>query len=157
LLAEINERFCVDVLSIPNALLRRKLVRRIDLLKKKSIQSYKEKTFDELDEYVMMLETHRIKLVAKLKAVFDKFDSNKTERLGGSEIEQLLLYMDRPVDASRIHDWLSDLKEKNLTIDFAEFVSKYVTNKLNIICHSYRIYKLAACHLFSVVCIPSLH
>ena len=45
------------------------------MLKKKCSETVRERTLDELDEYVMLLETHRIKLVSKLKAVFDRFDS----------------------------------------------------------------------------------
>jgi hypothetical protein len=45
------------------------------MLKKKFSETVKERTLDELDEYVMLLESHRIKLVSKLKAVFDRFDS----------------------------------------------------------------------------------
>jgi len=45
------------------------------MLKKKCSETVKERTLDELDEYVMLLESHRIKLVSKLKAVFDRFDS----------------------------------------------------------------------------------
>ena len=125
LLVEINERFCVDVLQIPNPLIRRKLVRRIELLKKKSVDAYKEKTFDELDEYVMMLETHRIKLVAKLKAIFDKFDRKQSGSIGGQEVEQLLIYMDRPIDSDDVNHWINHLKDKDLTVDFADFVGKY--------------------------------
>ena len=54
---------------------------------------------DELDEYVMMLETHRIKLIAKLKAIFDKFDTTGDGLLNASEVEQALVYMNRPVDS----------------------------------------------------------
>ena len=57
---------------------------------------------DELDEYVMLLETHRIKLVAKLKAVFDRFDRDKEGRLNGVCVEQALVYMNRPVDSVQV-------------------------------------------------------
>ena len=125
LLIEINEQFCVDVLNITNSLLRRKLVRRLDLLKKKCLETHREKTFDELDEYVMMLESHRIKLVAKLKAVFDRFDVSKEGRLTGAQIEQLLVYMNRPVDSAPVNLWLTRMKDASETVEFPEFVSKY--------------------------------
>ena len=63
------------------------------------MDAFKEKTIDELDEYVMILETHRIKLVAKLKAIFDKFDPKQSGYIGGQEVEQMLIYMDRPIDS----------------------------------------------------------
>ena len=62
----------------------------------------KERTLDELDEYVMLLESHRIKLVAKLKAIFDRFDNQNEGALDGEQVEQLLLYMNRPVDSVQV-------------------------------------------------------
>lgn len=97
-----------------------------------------------MDEYVLLLETHRIKvregregkcvygdrvcnhhiiiihvisyiityvtsyhtiqLVAKLKAVFDRFDYEKDGRLRGESVEQALVYMNRPVDSHQVPD-----------------------------------------------------
>ena len=89
----------------------------------------KEKTMDELDEYVMLLETHRIKLVAKLKAVFDRFDRDKEGRLNGACVEQALVYMNRPVDSVQVKEWLDRLKTDRDTpsgyLEFPEFVCQY--------------------------------
>lgn len=41
-------------------------------------------------------------LIAKLKAVFDRFDTNRNGLLSGSQLEQCLLYMNRPVDSSEV-------------------------------------------------------
>ena len=52
-----------------------------------------------------------MKLVAKLKAVFDRFDNEKNGRLCGESVEQALLYMNRPVDSHQVSDvflnWLT--------------------------------------------------
>jgi hypothetical protein len=108
------------VLQISHSLLRRKLCRSLDGLKDEYalfqkvckdlflIQSNltsslnQESTLDELDEYVMLLETHRIKLVAKLKSVFDRFDASGSGKLSGVEVEQALVYMHRPVDSAQV-------------------------------------------------------
>lgn len=86
--------------------------------------------------------------MAKLKSVFDRFDTASDGRLTGSQIEQLLLYMNRPVDSVQVHTtavlfvfaessivlllcgqqvntWLLKLKDNALAIDFPEFVSQY--------------------------------
>ena len=44
--------------------------------------------------------------MAKLKCVFDKFDSEKQGKLSGSQVEQLLVYMNRPVDSAAVFDIL---------------------------------------------------
>jgi hypothetical protein len=84
LLLRIDEQFAHESLDIKHALLRRKLVRAITVLKKNQVRNFKvngkigttgfitcpyfltiglqEKTLDEMDEYVMLLETHRIKV-----------------------------------------------------------------------------------------------
>jgi Ca2+-binding EF-hand superfamily protein len=64
-------------------------------------------------------------LVAKLKSVFDRFDTSSEGRLGGSQIEQLLLYMNRPVDSVQVNAWLLRLKDSETKIDFPEFVGQY--------------------------------
>ena len=102
LLLQVDEKFARNTLLISHAMKRRKLVRHVELLKKRQVAELKEKTMDELDEYVMLLETHRIKLVAKLKAVFDRFDRDKEGRLTGIATEQALVYMNRPVDSVQV-------------------------------------------------------
>ena len=50
----------------------------------------------------MLLETHRIKLVAKLKGIFDRFDTMKEGSIDGTQVEQALVYMNRPVDSAQV-------------------------------------------------------
>lgn len=64
-----------------------------------------DRTMDELDEYVIFLESHRIKLVAKLKAVFDRFDEDRSGTLSGAKVEQALVYMNRAVDSEQVCDF----------------------------------------------------
>eukprot|EP01038_Epipyxis_sp_PR26KG_P008402 gene8402-11360_t len=125
ILLQIDENFARDTLLIQHPLRRKRLIRQIAILKKKQMSVIKEKTFDELDEYVMLLETQRIKLVAKLKVIFDRFDDLKEGRITGNQVEQLLLYMNRPIDSYHVNSWLNKLKNSNVKIDFIEFVSQY--------------------------------
>jgi hypothetical protein len=104
---------------------RRKLVRQVRILQERQVRELKAKTVDELDEYVMMLETHRIKLVAKLKAVFDRFDHNKDGRLTPELVEQSLVYMNRPVDSAEVAAWLDKLRDNRVLLEFPEFVAQY--------------------------------
>lgn len=54
--------FLRDNLGILNSIKRRKLLRQVDILKKQYAESMKDRALDELDEYVMFLETHRLKV-----------------------------------------------------------------------------------------------
>jgi Ca2+-binding EF-hand superfamily protein len=41
-------------------------------------------------------------LVAKLKALFDRFDEERTGKLTASQIERLLHYMNRPTNLNKV-------------------------------------------------------
>jgi hypothetical protein len=43
-----------------------------------------------------------LQLVAKLKAVFDRFDDEKSGYLTGVKVEQALLYMNRAIDSEPV-------------------------------------------------------
>jgi Ca2+-binding EF-hand superfamily protein len=64
-------------------------------------------------------------LVAKLKSIFDRFDAKSVGRLNGAEVEQMLVYMNRPVESVQVHEWLQRLKDKEDAIEFPEFVAQY--------------------------------
>ncbi|RYG65364.1 EF-hand domain-containing protein [archaeon] len=63
--------------------------------------------------------------MAKLKAVFDRFDLDKVGKLNGEQVEQLLLYMDRSVENEETRGWINRLKAGDKEIDFPEFVAEY--------------------------------
>jgi cytidine deaminase len=77
LLLQVDETFATETLDIHQAVRRRKLVRNVQRLKAAYTKDLQRRSIDELDDYVLMLESHRITLVAKLKAIFDRFDSEK--------------------------------------------------------------------------------
>lgn len=68
--------------------------------------------------------------MAKLKSVFDRFDSESQGRLRGAQVEQLLLYMNRPVDSVQVNTWLNRLKDTDTAVDFPEFVGQYSVRQL---------------------------
>ena len=84
-----------------------------------------DRQLDDVDQYMLATESHRIRLVAKLKTVFDRFDTERTGRLAASAVEQALVYMERPIEAEGASRWLSRLHEARELVDFAEFVSAY--------------------------------
>lgn len=63
--------------------------------------------------------------MAKLKSIFDRFDALSTGRLTGIQTEQMLVYMNRPVDSVQVAAWLQKLKENDDSIEFPEFVAQY--------------------------------
>ena len=125
-LLQVDGDFIKNVLMINHPILERKLLRGVTTLQEKHNNSLKAHTLDELDEYVMMLESHRIKLVAKLKTIFDRFDGPPSKgELSGDEVERALVYMNRPIDAAEVNAWLLRLKDGKINITFSEFVGQY--------------------------------
>jgi Ca2+-binding EF-hand superfamily protein len=72
-----------------------------------------------------------VQLVAKLKSIFDRFDANSVGRLSGAQVEQMLVYMNRPVGSVQVNDWLQRLKDKEDSIEFPEFVAQYSVGALH--------------------------
>ena len=66
--------------------------------------------------------------MAKLKSIFDRFDALSSGRLTGVQVEQMLVYMNRPVESVQVAAWLQKLKENEDTIEFPEFVAQYSVN-----------------------------
>jgi len=125
LLLHIDEVYCKNVLEIKHSLLCRKLIRSIQELKKYQVLAIKEKSLDEMDEYIMLLETHRLKLIAKLKTIFDRYDHNQLGYLSGNQIEQMLIYMNRPIASNQVKKWLETLKLTDEKVEFPDFVAQY--------------------------------
>ncbi len=63
--------------------------------------------------------------MAKLKSIFDRFDAHSTGRLSGVQAEQMLVYMNRPVDSVQVRHWLEKLKDNEDQVEFPEFVAQY--------------------------------
>lgn len=55
-----------------------------------------------MDSYVLQLDSQRIKLVAKLKAVFDRFDRDGRGTIDADELSQLLVYINKATDLSPV-------------------------------------------------------
>lgn len=72
--------------------------------------------------------------MAKLKAVFDRFDLDKIGKLNGEQVEQLLLYMDRSLETEKTRNWINKLKAGDKEIDFSEFVAEYSVRLLSYLC-----------------------
>ena len=125
LLLHIDEIYCKNILEIKHSLLCRKLIRSIQELKKYQVLAIKEKSLDEMDEYIMLLETHRLKLIAKLKTIYDRYDHNQLGYLSGNQIEQMLIYMNRPIASNQVKQWLETLKLTNEKVEFPDFVAQY--------------------------------
>lgn len=48
--------------GITNAIIRKRFLRHLEFLKKRNLSFLKSRSLEELDEYVLFLETHRIKV-----------------------------------------------------------------------------------------------
>ena len=91
--------------------------------------------------------------MAKLKSIFDRFDADSAGRLSGAQVEQMLVYMNRPVDSVQVRDWLQKLKEDTLDrIEFPEFVAQYSVSGCWSIVSLFRVYR----HTYNPI-IPSTY
>lgn len=63
--------------------------------------------------------------MAKLKSIFDRFDALSSGRLTGVQVEQMLVYMNRPVESAQVAAWMQKLKDNEDKIEFPEFVAQY--------------------------------
>jgi len=136
-LCHMTQEFLRDKVGIAHALHRKKLLRLVEHKRAAGIAQQQQQRggLDDMDDYVMMLDTQRISLVAKLKVVFDAFvparadaDADAGVEAGlasGQVLEQILNYMNKPVDSVDVNRWLESLKEAGRSLSFAEFVSQY--------------------------------
>ena len=60
-LLQINE-VTLSEMGVTNAIIRKRFIRNLEMLKKKNLSFLKGRALDDLDDYVMFLETHRIKV-----------------------------------------------------------------------------------------------
>jgi Ca2+-binding EF-hand superfamily protein len=51
---------------------------------------------------VFQLKFFNFQLIAKLKAVFDRFDNKQDGRIDGERVEQALLYMNRDITPTKV-------------------------------------------------------
>ena len=72
-LVYMTHEFLSEKIHMSNTLHRKKLLRLIEALYGSVSTARKERLLDDMDEYVTMLDTQRIGLVAKLKSIFDTF------------------------------------------------------------------------------------
>lgn len=125
MLCHMSQEFLRDQIGLAHALHRKKLLRLVEH-KRAAIEAHYAQNnqnvgsnLDEMDDYVMMLDTQRISLVAKLKTVFDAFATTSNKNSGGvgvglasgEAIEQMLVYMNKPIDSVDVNRWLGGLKE----------------------------------------------
>lgn len=125
LLLLIDEAFLHTRLTIQNSLKRRRILKLVDELRQHQRQTQQDEAVDELDEYLLTLESRRIQLVAKLKTHFDRFDILKTGKLAGDQIEEMLKHMNRSLSHPKTKSWLENLNDSEKRLDFGEFVMQY--------------------------------
>jgi len=127
LLLRIDEEFILKMIpyDLKSAFKRRKFLHLLQQLLDYMTKFEKDTKLDEVDEYILTIESKRIQLVAKLKALFDRFDEDRIGRLNAMQIERLLHYMNRPTNLNKVQTWLLQMAKDNQQLDFAGFVNKY--------------------------------
>ncbi|CAM9994799.1 unnamed protein product, partial [Ectocarpus sp. 13 AM-2016] len=66
------------------------------------------KKYADMDDYVKRLDRDRVRLVTKLKVVFDRFDKSGEGTISAANARDALLYMGRDVTGEACASWLAD-------------------------------------------------
>lgn len=85
---------------------------------------------DNISEFVAALDTDRIRLVSKLKVVFDRVDGDDDGEISFFEFRGALdrLGLQEPMlNDGKIVDWLNKAEEVGKCFDFPEFASTYTS------------------------------
>ncbi|CAM9280710.1 unnamed protein product [Ectocarpus sp. 6 AP-2014] len=112
LLLNLEDKDLHDMLGIEHPLHRRRVCLGIQKIKDKEEQEQMGKNYADMDDYVKRLDRDRVRLVTKLKVVFDRFDKSGGGTISTANARDALLYMGRDVTGEACASWLAD-RERN--------------------------------------------
>ncbi|CAN0096130.1 unnamed protein product, partial [Ectocarpus fasciculatus] len=131
LLLNLEDKDLHDMLGIAHPLHRRRVCLGIQKIKEKEEEEM-GKNYADMDDYVKRLDRDRVRLVTKLKVVFDRFDKSGEGIISAANARDALLYMGRDVTGEACASWLAD-RERNRDdsrgqggdISFVDFSTAY--------------------------------
>ena len=119
--------------GVSHALHRRKMLNKIDMLRDEDMDENID--LDELDDFLTVLDDDRIRLIARLKVAFDKFDEDGDGLLHKFEVKECFEHMGRiqeELKASNVEAFISatpgpgkDDKSTKGGVQFTDFVVAY--------------------------------
>eukprot|EP00903_Cladosiphon_okamuranus_P006154 g6055.t1 len=124
LLLNLVDKDLQDMLGMTHPLHRRRVCLGIQKIKDKEEEEM-GKNYADMDDYVRRLDRDRIRLITKLKVVFDRFDKNGTGSLSAADARDALEYMGRDVTGEACASWLADKERKRGDIPFVDFTTAY--------------------------------
>ncbi|CAB1097207.1 unnamed protein product [Ectocarpus sp. CCAP 1310/34] len=90
------------------------------------------KKYADMDDYVKRLDRDRVRLVTKLKVVFDRFDKRGEGTISAANARDALLYMGRDISGEACASWLADRERhrgdsggQGGDISFVDFCTAY--------------------------------
>ena len=127
LLLQMCNRDLQDMLGIGLPMHRRKLMNAMNALREKDLLEYGV-DFDEVEDYMALLDADRVKIVTRLKEAFDRVDKNSDGAVTVDEIRTAMRFLGQDDSVSNVAAWISQRGHTgNEKISFEEFVLAYTS------------------------------
>ncbi|CAN0123526.1 unnamed protein product, partial [Scytosiphon promiscuus] len=131
LLLNLKDKDLHDLLGMGHPLHRRRVCLGVQKIKDREEEEM-GKNYADMDDYVRHLDRDRVRLVTKLKVVFDRFDNGGTGSISAADARDALEYMGRDVTGEACASWLADKQRTSSDsggndsgISFVDFTTAY--------------------------------
>jgi len=111
--------------KVPHPLHRRKIIMAIDKIKDDELDMRWGGGPNDLDEFIATLDGDRIRLIARLKVVFDRADSDHDGSISVFEMRVAFEELGRDIATERVAAFLVDRESENAIFSFPDFASAY--------------------------------
>jgi len=111
--------------KVPHPLHRRKILMAVDKIKDDELDMRWGGGPNDLDEFIATLDGDRIRLIARLKVVFDRADSDHDGSISVFELRVAFEELGRNIANERVAAFLVDRESENSIFSFPDFASAY--------------------------------
>ena len=111
--------------KVPHPLHRRKIIMAIDRIKDDELDMRWGGGPNDLDEFIATLDGDRIRLIARLKVVFDRADSDHDGQISVFELRVAFEELGRNIATERVASFLVDRESENSIFSFPDFAAAY--------------------------------
>ena len=126
MLLQLEETDLEVTMGVTHALHRRKLLIALERLREEEFEVKWGTGPNDLDEFIATLDSDRIRLVARLKVVFDRVDGDSDGVVSFFELRAAFEELGRNLAASdMVRTWMAESEKANGTYSFPEFVGAY--------------------------------
>ena len=126
MLMNLEEVDIEETLGVKHSLHRRKVINALEKLREDEFELKWGTGPNDLDEFIATLDSDRIRLVARLKVVFDRVDQDCDGVVSFFELRSAFEEMGRNLSGTElVRTWMTESEKNNGTYSFPEFVAAY--------------------------------